>query len=91
VLIDATNPFSQYSPQLVLADLEEKSASEVVAALGLKTVNVVRRPELIPELEAIGGDLVVVDGDGAIEKFGQPSAMIARSSPSTAFRARAAH
>src|SRR5438552_2399871 len=28
---------------------------------GLKTVNIVRRPELGPELEAIGGDLVVVD------------------------------
>ena len=28
---------------------------------GLKTVNIVRRPELVPELEAIGGDLVLVD------------------------------
>jgi NADPH:quinone reductase-like Zn-dependent oxidoreductase len=28
---------------------------------GLKTVNIVRRPELVPELEAIGGDLVVVE------------------------------
>ncbi|HXB04621.1 MAG TPA: zinc-dependent alcohol dehydrogenase family protein [Candidatus Angelobacter sp.] len=28
---------------------------------GLKTVNIVRRPELVPELEAIGGDLVFVD------------------------------
>jgi NADPH:quinone reductase-like Zn-dependent oxidoreductase len=27
----------------------------------LKTVNIVRRPELVPELEAIGGDLVLVD------------------------------
>ena len=33
VLIDATNPFSEYSPQLVLADLGGKGASEVVAAL----------------------------------------------------------
>jgi hypothetical protein len=33
VLIDATNPFSQYSPQLVLADLGDRGASEVVAAL----------------------------------------------------------
>jgi predicted dinucleotide-binding enzyme len=33
VLIDATNPFREYSPQLVLADLGDKSASEVVAAL----------------------------------------------------------
>ncbi|HEY2663375.1 MAG TPA: zinc-binding dehydrogenase, partial [Candidatus Binataceae bacterium] len=30
-------------------------------ARGLKTVNIVRRPELVAELEAIGGDVVVVD------------------------------
>jgi predicted dinucleotide-binding enzyme len=34
VLIDATNPFIETSPQLVLADLGGKGASEVVAALG---------------------------------------------------------
>ncbi|MFZ0680669.1 zinc-dependent alcohol dehydrogenase family protein [Candidatus Binatus sp.] len=28
---------------------------------GLKSVNIVRRPELVPELQAIGGDVVVVD------------------------------
>jgi NADPH:quinone reductase-like Zn-dependent oxidoreductase len=28
---------------------------------GLKTVNIVRRRELVPELQAIGGDVVVVD------------------------------
>jgi NADPH:quinone reductase-like Zn-dependent oxidoreductase len=28
---------------------------------GLKTVNIVRRPELVPELKAIGADVVVVD------------------------------
>src|SRR5271154_967665 len=28
---------------------------------GLKTVNIVRRPELVAELESIGGDVVVVD------------------------------
>jgi predicted dinucleotide-binding enzyme len=33
VLIDATNPFIAYSPNLVLADLLGKGASEVVAAL----------------------------------------------------------
>ena len=33
VLIDATNPFIETSPQLVLADLDGKGASEVVAAL----------------------------------------------------------
>jgi predicted dinucleotide-binding enzyme len=33
VLIDATNPFTQTSPRLVLADLGDKGASEVVAGL----------------------------------------------------------
>ena len=33
VLIDATNPFIEYSPKLVLADLGGKGASEVVAGL----------------------------------------------------------
>src|SRR5258705_11579331 len=33
VLIDATNPFVEYSPKLVLADLGGKGASEVVAGL----------------------------------------------------------
>jgi predicted dinucleotide-binding enzyme len=33
VLIDATNPFSEYSPNLVLADLGGKGASEIVADL----------------------------------------------------------
>ncbi len=31
VLIDATNPFSEYSPELVLADRGESGASEIVA------------------------------------------------------------
>jgi predicted dinucleotide-binding enzyme len=31
VLIGATNPFSEYSPELVLADLGGKGASEIVA------------------------------------------------------------
>jgi len=33
ILIDATNPFQAYSPKLVLADLGDKGASELVAAL----------------------------------------------------------
>ncbi len=36
---------------------------------GLKTVNIVRRPELVPELEAIGGDLVVVDSADVSERI----------------------
>ena len=37
-------------------------------ARGFKTINVVRRDSLIPELEAIGADLVVVDGDDLGER-----------------------
>jgi NADPH:quinone reductase-like Zn-dependent oxidoreductase len=36
---------------------------------GLKTVNIVRRSELVPELEAIGGDLVVVDSPDVSERI----------------------
>src|ERR1700681_1161387 len=36
---------------------------------GLKTVNIVRRPELVAELEAIGGDLVVVDSPDVPERI----------------------
>src|SRR5882757_3159888 len=35
----------------------------------LKTVNIVRRPELVPELEALGGDLVVVDSPDVYERI----------------------
>src|SRR5258707_3292301 len=36
---------------------------------GLKTVNIVRRPELVAELEAIGGDGVVVDSTDVPERI----------------------
>jgi NADPH:quinone reductase-like Zn-dependent oxidoreductase len=36
---------------------------------GLKTVNIVRRPELVAELEAIGGDIVVVDSPDVPERI----------------------
>jgi NADPH:quinone reductase-like Zn-dependent oxidoreductase len=36
---------------------------------GLKTVNIVRRPELVPELEAAGGDLVIVDSPEVSERI----------------------
>jgi NADPH:quinone reductase-like Zn-dependent oxidoreductase len=36
---------------------------------GLKTVSIVRRPELVAELEAIGGDVVVVDSPDAPDKI----------------------
>ncbi len=34
----------------------------VAKSLGIRTVNVVRRPELVTEIKALGGDVVVVDG-----------------------------
>jgi NADPH:quinone reductase-like Zn-dependent oxidoreductase len=34
----------------------------IAKSLGLKTVNVVRRDDVVAELEAIGGDVVLVDG-----------------------------
>lgn len=34
----------------------------IAKSLGLKTVNVVRRPELVDEIKALGGDVVLVDG-----------------------------
>jgi NADPH:quinone reductase-like Zn-dependent oxidoreductase len=36
---------------------------------GLKTVSIVRRPELVAELEAIGGDVVVVDSPDVPERI----------------------
>jgi trans-2-enoyl-CoA reductase len=36
---------------------------QIARELGFKTVNVVRRPELIEELRAAGGDVVLVDGE----------------------------
>jgi NADPH:quinone reductase-like Zn-dependent oxidoreductase len=36
---------------------------------GLKTVNIVRRPELVAELDAIGGDVVVVDSPDVSERI----------------------
>jgi NADPH:quinone reductase-like Zn-dependent oxidoreductase len=38
-------------------------------ARGLKTVNIVRRPELVAELKAIGGDVVVVESPDASKEI----------------------
>src|SRR3989475_6235394 len=46
-----------------------RSLIAIAKARGLKTVNFVRRPELVPELQAVGGDLVIVDQSGAIDKI----------------------
>ena len=36
---------------------------QIARELGIKTVNVVRRPELVQELRSLGGDAVLVDGE----------------------------
>jgi NADPH:quinone reductase-like Zn-dependent oxidoreductase len=36
---------------------------------GLRTVNIVRRAELVPDLQAAGGDVVVVDGPEVIQEI----------------------
>src|SRR6478735_2855161 len=41
---------------------------QIAHELGYKTVNIVRRPELIDELRAEGGDVVLVDGDNLREE-----------------------
>jgi NADPH:quinone reductase-like Zn-dependent oxidoreductase len=46
-----------------------RSLIAIAKARGLKTINLVRRPELVPELQAIGADLVVVGEEGAFEKI----------------------
>ena len=46
-----------------------RSLIAIAKARGIKTINLVRRPELIPELQAIGGDLMVVDEDGALDRI----------------------
>src|SRR5947207_782607 len=46
-----------------------RSLIAIAKTRGLKTINFVRRPELVPELQAVGGDLVIVDQSGAIDKI----------------------
>jgi len=40
-----------------------RAVIQIARELGFKTVNVVRRAELIDELRALGGDIVLVDGE----------------------------
>ncbi len=42
-----------------------RAAIQIAHALGLRTVNLVRRPELIADLQAQGADLVCVEGAGS--------------------------
>src|SRR5262249_54145466 len=39
-----------------------RAAVAIAKALGLRTVNVVRRDAVVPEIQALGGDVVLVDG-----------------------------
>src|SRR5437764_15488983 len=41
----------------------------IAKARGLETLNFVRRVELVPGREAVGGDLVIVDQSGAVDKI----------------------
>ena len=53
-----------------------RSLIAIAKARGLKTLNFVRRPELVPELQAVGGDLVIVDQSGALDKMRASSARV---------------
>lgn len=46
-----------------------RSLIAIAKARGIKTINLVRHPELVPELQAIGGNLVVIDEKGALDKI----------------------
>ena len=45
-----------------------RSLIAIARTRGLRTINFVRRAELVPELEATGGDLVLLDVEGALDK-----------------------
>jgi 8-hydroxy-5-deazaflavin:NADPH oxidoreductase len=74
VLIDATNPFSEYSPKLVLADLGGKGASEIVAGLApgarvVKAFNSIVSDRFNEGASKNGGRRVIfVSGDDAASK-----------------------
>jgi trans-2-enoyl-CoA reductase len=45
-----------------------RATIQIAGALGLRTVNIVRRPELIDELKTEGGDVVLLEGDDLKER-----------------------
>ncbi|MRX06642.1 alcohol dehydrogenase catalytic domain-containing protein [Pseudoduganella sp. FT25W] len=45
-----------------------RAAIALAKARGLRSINLVRRPELIPEIQAAGGDVVLLDEPGAAAK-----------------------
>lgn len=46
-----------------------RSLITIAAHLGIRTANVVRREVLVPELAALGADVVLVDGDDLVERL----------------------
>ncbi|MCF7221226.1 zinc-dependent alcohol dehydrogenase family protein [Marilutibacter chinensis] len=42
---------------------------QLARARGVRTVNVVRRESAVADVEAMGGDVVLVDGDGLVERI----------------------
>ncbi|MEW9584237.1 NADPH-dependent F420 reductase [Paraburkholderia sp. DGU8] len=69
ILVDTTNPFTQYEPQLILADLGDKGASEIVAAHApgarvVKAFNAIRMEHYHKGPKFHGGKRVIfVSGD----------------------------
>jgi NADPH:quinone reductase-like Zn-dependent oxidoreductase len=60
--------FVELAPgEWVIQNVANSAVGRLMIALarqrGLRTVNVVRRPELVDEITALGGDVVLVDGD----------------------------
>ena len=59
----------------VIQNVANSAVGRLVIALGrqrgLRTVNVVRRADLIDELKALGGDVVLVDGDDLASRVAQ--------------------
>lgn len=57
---------------------------QLAKTLGLRTLSFVRRPELIPELKALGADEVMVDGE---DGFNEAKALLGKEGSSLAFNA----
>ena len=51
-----------------------RAAIVIAKAMGVHTVNVVRRPELIPDLRALGADAVLVESDQLAREIGETAA-----------------
>src|SRR5579864_6830762 len=85
ILVDTTNPFTQYEPELVLADLGDTGASEIVAAHApgarvVKAFNAIRMEHYVKGPKFHDGKRVIfVSGDdkdakavvnGLVKEFG---------------------